>query len=102
MPASAITLTRDADGIVTLLLDDPSSSVNTMNDAFMTGLEETVPRLEAEREDITGVLLRSAKRTFFAGGDLNRLSSGSADRAAEETAYIDRMKDFMRWLERLG
>ncbi|CAM5243318.1 enoyl-CoA hydratase/isomerase family protein [Streptomyces californicus] len=29
MPASAITLTRDADGIVTLLLDDPSSSVNT-------------------------------------------------------------------------
>lgn len=102
MPASAITLTRDADGIVTLLLDDPSSSVNTMNDAFMTGLEETVPRLEAEREDITGVLLRSAKRTFFAGGDLNRLSSGSADRAAEETAYIDRMKDFMRRLERLG
>ncbi|MFD3906401.1 enoyl-CoA hydratase/isomerase family protein [Streptomyces sp. CB04723] len=102
MPASAITLTRDADGIVTLLLDDPSSSVNTMNDAFMTGLEETVPRLEAEREDITGVLLRSAKRTFFAVGDLNRLSSGSADRAAEETAYIDRMKDFMRRLERLG
>ncbi|MFF9542544.1 3-hydroxyacyl-CoA dehydrogenase NAD-binding domain-containing protein [Streptomyces albidoflavus] len=102
MPASAITRTRDTDGIVTLLLDDPSSSVNTMNDAFMTGLEESVPRLEAERDEIAGVLLVSAKKTFFAGGDLNRLSAGSADRAAEETAYVNRMKDLMRRLERLG
>ncbi|WP_436740027.1 3-hydroxyacyl-CoA dehydrogenase NAD-binding domain-containing protein [Streptomyces sp. BBFR102] len=102
MPASAITYVRDTDGIVTLLLDDPSSSVNTMNDAFLTGLEESVPRLEAERDEIAGVLLVSAKETFFAGGDLNRLSAGSADRAAEETAYINGMKDLMRRLERLG
>ncbi|NEC14537.1 3-hydroxyacyl-CoA dehydrogenase [Streptomyces sp. SID8014] len=102
MPASAITCVRDTDGIVTLLLDDPSSSVNTMNDAFMAGLEEAVPRLEAERDEIAGVLLVSAKKSFFAGGDLNRLSAGSADRAAEETAYINRMKDLMRRLERLG
>ncbi|MER6672729.1 3-hydroxyacyl-CoA dehydrogenase NAD-binding domain-containing protein [Streptomyces sp. NPDC000983] len=102
MTASAITYARDADGVVTLLLDDPASSANTMNDAFMTGLEECVPRLEAERDTVTGVLLKSAKRTFFAGGDLNRLSAGSADRAAEETAYINGMKDLMRRLERLG
>ncbi|MFF0482983.1 3-hydroxyacyl-CoA dehydrogenase NAD-binding domain-containing protein [Streptomyces sp. NPDC004435] len=100
--ATAITYLRDADGVVTLLLDDPVSSVNTMNDAFMAGLEECVPRLEAERHDVTGVLLVSAKKTFFAGGDLNRLRAGSADRAAEETAYIDRMKGWMRRLERLG
>ncbi|OIJ66003.1 3-hydroxyacyl-CoA dehydrogenase NAD-binding domain-containing protein [Streptomyces mangrovisoli] len=102
MTASAISYARDADGIVTLTLDDPTSSVNTMNDAFMTGLEECVPRLEAERDSVTGVLLVSAKKTFFAGGDLNRLSAGSADRAAEETDYINRMKGFMRRLERLG
>ncbi|MFB7938405.1 enoyl-CoA hydratase/isomerase family protein, partial [Streptomyces sp. NPDC056049] len=101
-PATAITYLRDADGVVTLLLDDPDSSVNTMNDAFMAGLEECVPRLEAERHDVTGVLLLSAKKTFFAGGDLNRLRAGSADRAAEETAYIDRMKGWMRRLEQLG
>ncbi|MFE6666015.1 3-hydroxyacyl-CoA dehydrogenase NAD-binding domain-containing protein [Streptomyces sp. NPDC057697] len=102
MSESAITYVRDADGVVTLLLDDPSSSVNTMNDAFMTGLEESVPRLEAERDEIAGVLLVSAKRTFFAGGDLHRLSTVGADRAAEETAYINRMKGCMRRLERLG
>ncbi|MEU4506699.1 3-hydroxyacyl-CoA dehydrogenase NAD-binding domain-containing protein [Streptomyces sp. NPDC024089] len=102
MTISAIVCTRDADGVVTLVLDDPNSSVNTMNDAFMTGLEECVPRLEAERDQITGVLLVSAKKTFFAGGDLNRLSSGSAEKAAEETAYIDRMKSLMRRLELLG
>ncbi|MGW6550559.1 enoyl-CoA hydratase/isomerase family protein, partial [Streptomyces sp. NPDC055051] len=100
--ATAIAYLRDAAGVVTLVLDDPVSSVNTMNDAFMAGLEECVPRLEAERDEITGVLLVSAKKTFFAGGDLNRLRAGSADRAAEETAYIDRMKGWMRRLEKLG
>ncbi|MFE7165915.1 3-hydroxyacyl-CoA dehydrogenase NAD-binding domain-containing protein [Streptomyces sp. NPDC057616] len=99
---SALTYARDADGVVTLTLDDPTSSVNTMNDAFMTGLERCVPRLESERDDITGVLLVSAKKTFFAGGDLNRLRAGSADKAAEETAYINRMKGWMRRLEQLG
>ncbi|WP_328551324.1 3-hydroxyacyl-CoA dehydrogenase NAD-binding domain-containing protein [Streptomyces sp. NBC_00358] len=102
MTASAMSYARDADGIVTLTLDDPHSSVNTMNDAFMTGLEECVPRLEAEREAVAGVLLVSAKKTFFAGGDLNRLRAGSADKAAEETDYINRMKAWMRRLERLG
>ncbi|ALC26906.1 MULTISPECIES: 3-hydroxyacyl-CoA dehydrogenase NAD-binding domain-containing protein [Streptomyces] len=102
MSESAITYERGADGVVTLVLDDPTSSVNTMNDAFMKGLEESVPRLEAERDEIAGVLLVSAKKTFFAGGDLNRLSAGRADEAAEETAYINRMKELMRRLERLG
>ncbi|WP_199545671.1 3-hydroxyacyl-CoA dehydrogenase NAD-binding domain-containing protein [Streptomyces sp. N35] len=102
MTASAIAYARGGDGIVTLTLDDPDSAANTMNDAFMAGLEECVPRLEAEREDITGVLLLSAKKSFFAGGDLNRLRAGSADKAAEETAYINRMKALMRRLEQLG
>ncbi|WP_417822062.1 enoyl-CoA hydratase/isomerase family protein [Streptomyces caeni] len=73
-----------------------------MNDAFMTGLEQCVPRLESERDEIAGVLLVSAKKTFFAGGDLNRLRAGSAEKAAEETAYINRMKGWMRRLEQLG
>ena len=33
----------------------------------------TVVRLEAERDEITGVVITSAKKTFFAGGDLNDL-----------------------------
>ncbi|MFJ9390142.1 3-hydroxyacyl-CoA dehydrogenase NAD-binding domain-containing protein [Nocardioides sp. NPDC101246] len=102
MSKSGIRYERGTDGIVTLTLDDPESSVNTMNDAFMVGLEEVVTRLEAEHDDVTGVLLTSAKKSFFAGGDLNRLRAGDASRAAEETAYIDRMKDWMRRLETNG
>ena len=35
----------------------------------------TVDRLEAERDEITGVVITSAKKTFFAGGDLHDLRS---------------------------
>ncbi|MGH3600243.1 MAG: hypothetical protein ACRDQH_08200, partial [Pseudonocardiaceae bacterium] len=54
----------DADGIVTLTMDDPGKSANTMNDRYVTSMAETLDRLEAERDSITGVVLTSAKKTF--------------------------------------
>ena len=47
----------DADGIVTLTMDDPGHSANTMNDNYVTSMGETLDRLEAERDSITGVVL---------------------------------------------
>ncbi|WP_018503511.1 3-hydroxyacyl-CoA dehydrogenase NAD-binding domain-containing protein [Parafrankia discariae] len=102
MTSSAISYSRGADGIVTLTMDDPDAPVNTMNDNFMLGLREAVDRLEAERDKVVGVLLTSAKKSFFAGGDLNRLRAGDAAHAAEETAYINAMKADLRRLEKLG
>lgn len=102
MTGTAISYSRGADGIVTLTMDDPDAPVNTMNDNFMLGLREAVDRLEAERDKVVGVLLTSAKKSFFAGGDLNRLRAGDAAHAAEETAYINAMKADMRRLEKLG
>ena len=61
------------DGIVTLTMDDPNQSANTMNEAYKASMGATVDRLEAEKDDITGVIITSAKSTFFAGGDLNDL-----------------------------
>ena len=61
------------DGIVVLTLDDPNQSANTMNAAYRDSINATVDRLEAEKDDIKGVVLTSAKKTFFAGGDLNDL-----------------------------
>ena len=60
----------DADGIVTLTLDDPTSSANTMNSAYVRSMSAVVDRLYDERDAITGVVITSAKKTFFAGGDL--------------------------------
>jgi 3-hydroxyacyl-CoA dehydrogenase/enoyl-CoA hydratase/3-hydroxybutyryl-CoA epimerase len=93
---------RADDGVVVLTLDDPSRSANTMNEAFSRSFEAVVDRLHAEKADITGVILTSAKKTFFAGGDLDKLGSIGADQAAEVMASTTRMKDLLRRLETLG
>ncbi|WP_062385685.1 3-hydroxyacyl-CoA dehydrogenase NAD-binding domain-containing protein [Demequina iriomotensis] len=92
---------EDVDGVVTVTMDDPDSGANTMNAHFVASLEATVERLEASRASITGVILASAKKSWFAGGDLNLLRAADPSRAAEETAHIDHVKALLRRLERL-
>ncbi|MGH3514483.1 MAG: enoyl-CoA hydratase/isomerase family protein, partial [Pseudonocardiaceae bacterium] len=93
---------RDADGIVTLTMDDPGKSANTMNDRYVTSMAETLDRLEAERDSITGVVLTSAKKTFFAGADLNALRNITPETAREFAAHIALLKGQLRRLEKLG
>ncbi|NHA68817.1 enoyl-CoA hydratase/isomerase family protein, partial [Phycicoccus sp. CMS6Z-2] len=93
---------RDEDGIVTLTMDDPDQTVNTMNDTWSRAYEAAVERLEAERETVTGVVLTSAKRTFFAGGDLRVMREVTSDTAPEAARHIDHLKALMRRLELLG
>lgn len=64
---------QDETGVVTLVLDDPNQSANTMNQAFRASLAAITDRLEAEKDSIRGVIFTSAKKTFFAGGDLRDL-----------------------------
>ncbi|MGE4427796.1 MAG: 3-hydroxyacyl-CoA dehydrogenase NAD-binding domain-containing protein [Solirubrobacteraceae bacterium] len=90
------------DGVVNLVLDDPNQSANTMNGDFMSSLTATVDRLEAEKDSIKGVVLTSAKKTFFAGGDLNDLISVTREQAVDLTAKITAMKADLRRLETLG
>ncbi|WP_320777986.1 3-hydroxyacyl-CoA dehydrogenase NAD-binding domain-containing protein [Streptomyces sp. CRN 30] len=93
---------KDADHVVTLVLDDPDQSANTMNAAFIDSLDAVVDRLEAERDTVRGVVVASAKKTFFAGGDLRDLSRvvpATADGAFEAGM---RVKRALRRLETLG
>ncbi len=92
----------DANGIVTLTMDDPGRSANTMNDNYVTAMAETLDRLEAERDSITGVILTSAKKTFFAGADLNALRNVTPESAREFAAHIALLKGQLRRLEKLG
>jgi 3-hydroxyacyl-CoA dehydrogenase/enoyl-CoA hydratase/3-hydroxybutyryl-CoA epimerase len=92
----------DDAGIVVLTMDDPSQSANTMNETFGRSLVATLDRLEAEKETITGVVITSAKKTFFAGGDLNLLMSATADDAARVAENVDGIKAQFRRLEKLG
>ncbi|MGW6727945.1 3-hydroxyacyl-CoA dehydrogenase NAD-binding domain-containing protein [Nocardia sp. NPDC055029] len=93
---------KDADGVVVLTIDDPSQGANTMNDAYITSMAATVDRLEAEKDDITGVVITSGKKTFFAGGDLKNMMQVGPDNAAEVVAMLDGVKAPLRRLEQLG
>jgi 3-hydroxyacyl-CoA dehydrogenase/enoyl-CoA hydratase/3-hydroxybutyryl-CoA epimerase len=93
---------RGEDGIVVLTLDDPNQSANTMNRAYAESMAATVERLEAEKDEIKGVVITSAKKTFFAGGDLNDLKAVTKEQSAEFAAGLREIKSQLRRLETLG
>ena len=93
---------QDADGIVTLTLDDPSQRANTMTADYQKSMTAAVDRLHAEKDAITGVIITSAKSTFFAGGDLKLLSQVTDDNAAEFGAGVTKIKADLRRLETMG
>ncbi|WP_425559596.1 3-hydroxyacyl-CoA dehydrogenase NAD-binding domain-containing protein [Kitasatospora terrestris] len=99
--AAAIRWEQDQDGVVTLVLDDPAQSANTMNAAFTDALEATVERLKAT-ENLRGVIITSAKKTFFAGGDLKLISAARPEDAEQVFANSMRIKRALRTLETLG
>jgi 3-hydroxyacyl-CoA dehydrogenase / enoyl-CoA hydratase / 3-hydroxybutyryl-CoA epimerase len=92
----------DADGVVTITMDDPDGAANTMNQRFCREFPVVVDRLHAAREAIPGVVIASAKKTFFAGGDLAMMMRATPDQAAEIEATLNTVKAALRRLETLG
>ena len=99
---SAVRYDRDADGIVTLTLDDPTASANTMNELYKESMAAAIDRLVAEKDQITGVVVTSAKKTFFAGGNLKRMIEAGPDDAPAVFENIEGIKADLRRLETLG
>ncbi|MGW3510412.1 3-hydroxyacyl-CoA dehydrogenase NAD-binding domain-containing protein [Streptomyces sp. NPDC000994] len=93
---------QDETGVVTLVLDDPDQSANTMNQAFRDSLAAVADRLETERESVRGIILTSAKKTFFAGGDLRDLIRVTPDTAQELFDGGLALKRNLRRIETLG
>ncbi|SNY75727.1 3-hydroxyacyl-CoA dehydrogenase NAD-binding domain-containing protein [Paractinoplanes atraurantiacus] len=96
----AIHFNREDDGIIVLTFDDPDRAANTMNEAYVRAMQEAVSRLEDERDDVTGVILASAKKSWFAGGDLDSLRAYDSAQAAFDRANL--VKAQLRRLETLG
>lgn len=96
---TAVHYDRDADGIVTLTLDDPTASANTMNELYQTSMAAAVQRLYDEVDDVTGVVIASAKKTFFAGGNLKNMVQATKDDAAAVFALGEAVKAGLRRLE---
>jgi len=107
-----MTTTTDAvryeveNGIVTLTIDDPNQSANTMNETYRASMEAAVDRLAREvAEDgdaIKGVIVTSAKKTFFAGGDLKLMTQAKPEDAATLFENVESIKATLRRLETLG
>ncbi len=96
---TAVHYERDEDGIVTLTMDDPTASANTMNDLYQRSMDAAVGRLHDEQEQVTGVVVASAKKTFFAGGNLTLMSQATKDDAPRIFAEVEAMKATLRRLE---
>jgi 3-hydroxyacyl-CoA dehydrogenase/enoyl-CoA hydratase/3-hydroxybutyryl-CoA epimerase len=96
---TAVRYEQDADGIVTLTLDDPTASANTMNQLYIDSMAAAVERLYAEAESVTGVIVTSAKKTFFAGADLNEMIKATPADAQSVFELAERVKAALRRLE---
>lgn len=102
MAENTIQWDKDDDGIVTLTLDDPTGSANVMNEHYKESMHNAVERLEAEADSITGIVITSAKKTFFAGGDLKGMMNVGPNDAAASFAEVESIKADLRKLETLG
>jgi 3-hydroxyacyl-CoA dehydrogenase / enoyl-CoA hydratase / 3-hydroxybutyryl-CoA epimerase len=90
------------DGVATLTFDEPGSPVNTMCLQWQDDLSDAVARVQHDAADIKGIVLASAKSTFFAGADLKAVMRLRPEDAARSYAGVELVKKNFRALETLG
>ena len=92
------------DGIGHIVLDDPNQSANTMNDAYRAGMAKAVDAYvsDVEAGQVKGAVISSAKKTFFAGGDLKLMLQATQDDAPALFENVESIKATLRKLETAG
>jgi len=95
----ALTVTVDADGIAAATMDSPGRSMNVLDDDLAAPLAALVERLETDAS-IRGLVLRSAKKDFLAGADIDRLRALSTAQEAFDESM--RFKKILRRMELAG
>ena len=90
---------KDADGIVIVTMD-MTGPVNAINAEYNEAMEETVSRLESEK-DLSGVVFASAKKVFFAGADLKELIQADSSDKDKIFQNGETIKGQFRRLEKL-
>lgn len=90
---------KDTDGIVTITMD-LDAKVNSMSAEYRAEMQDTVAKLQAEA-GLTGVVIASAKKTFFAGADLNEILAVEPGGIKDFFDIIEGMKADFRALEKL-
>jgi 3-hydroxyacyl-CoA dehydrogenase / enoyl-CoA hydratase / 3-hydroxybutyryl-CoA epimerase len=90
------------DGIATITFDEQGSPVNTMCLQWQSDLTATVAQVLKDKDAIQGIILASAKTTFFAGADLKATMRLKPEDASAVFKDIEQVKKNFRTLETLG
>ena len=102
MAGSPVRFEKDAGNVVTITFDAPGSPVNTMTAEWQDAFTEAVERLARDKASIKGVILASAKKTFFAGAELKDVLKYGPNDGPMVFTWIESAKKQMRALEKLG
>ena len=99
------TMTKDADGIATIVWDCPNKSINVMNMESMRQLDVFIEN-SLNDEAVKGIIITSGKKDFAAGMDLNVLAqmkdNSGKNQAKGVFEGIMMMHSALRKIERAG
>ena len=90
------------DGIATLCFDEANSPVNTMCLQWQDDMAQATAQVLQDQAAVRGILLTSAKSSFFAGADLKATMRLREADAAAAFSQIEALKKNFRTLETLG
>lgn len=100
MRSASVELT--ADGIALVAIDMAGQTHNLIYDDYIEMMEALLQRLESGRGQLSGVILGSAKSSFVAGGDVNKILALRAEGTKAALAFVDALKQQFTRLENLG
>ncbi|MFP5323103.1 MAG: 3-hydroxyacyl-CoA dehydrogenase NAD-binding domain-containing protein [Gammaproteobacteria bacterium] len=91
-----------ANGIATITFDEQGSPVNTMCLQWQDDLDAIAAQVARDKAQLKGIVLASAKSTFFAGADLKGVMRSTAADGPRVFKEIERIKKNFRTIETQG
>lgn len=91
---------KDSNNIAHIILDKENSTANLMDVAFAEDFAQATAKLATDSFD--GVIIRSTKPTFFAGGDINMLFNTTKNDTQFVFDLCTLLKSSMRKIETCG
>lgn len=91
-----------ANGIATITFDEQGSPVNTMCLQWQDDLDAIAAQVVKDKAQLKGIVLASAKSTFFAGADLKGVMRSTAADGPRVFTEIERIKRNFRIIETQG
>jgi 3-hydroxyacyl-CoA dehydrogenase/enoyl-CoA hydratase/3-hydroxybutyryl-CoA epimerase len=93
---------QDDDGVVLLTLDAPAVDANRFGAEFSAALGVMIERIEASQDNVSGIVIASAKPSFCLDSDPTGVLRADRGQAGELSAVLTRDAALLRRLELCG